>query len=120
MFYTFEKPPVFFEQAQLSQIQPVEEYGPLANRYDAAFEERRQAARQLRAAGFVHAKPVARSTESTATSHDAGTPDSGRAMPPDTQELTEDAYLVTSFNSTIRLWMGVVPVFTILCLTGPL
>jgi SSS family solute:Na+ symporter len=46
VFYTFEKPPLLFEHRQLSQIQPVQEYAPLAKRYDGAFEQRQSAAHQ--------------------------------------------------------------------------
>jgi SSS family transporter len=46
VFYTFEKPPLLFEQRQLSQIQQAEGYEPLAGRYDSVFEHRRQAARE--------------------------------------------------------------------------
>jgi SSS family transporter len=46
VFYTFEKPPILFEQRQLSQVQKAPEYESLAGRYDAAFAKRRAAAQE--------------------------------------------------------------------------
>jgi SSS family transporter len=46
VFYTFEKPPVLFEQRQLSGIQSTPEYAPLSARYDNAFQHRQDAARE--------------------------------------------------------------------------
>jgi Na+/proline symporter len=46
VFYTFEKPPMLFEQRQLSQAQKAPEYESLTARYDAAFDERRATARE--------------------------------------------------------------------------
>jgi SSS family transporter len=46
VFYTFEKPPILFEQRQLSQVQQSPAYSTLAERYDAAFDKRSNAARE--------------------------------------------------------------------------
>jgi SSS family transporter len=46
VFYTFEKPPVFFDQRQLERVQALPDYQPLASRYDQGFENRRQTARE--------------------------------------------------------------------------
>jgi SSS family transporter len=45
VFYTFEKPPMLFEQRQLSSIQHTSEYSAVAGRYDGALEKRLAAAR---------------------------------------------------------------------------
>jgi Na+/proline symporter len=45
VFYTFEKPPMLFEQRQLSTVQKAPEYDGLASRYDAVFDKRQAAAR---------------------------------------------------------------------------
>jgi Na+/proline symporter len=48
VFYTFEKPPILFQPNQLAQAQSVSaEYSPIAERFDAAFERRKQAAREF-------------------------------------------------------------------------
>jgi len=47
-FYHFEPPPLLFQRADLARIQAAKaEYTPVAERYDAAFVERRQAAREI-------------------------------------------------------------------------
>jgi Na+/proline symporter len=46
VFYTFEKPPVLFEQRQLSSIESTPEYQPLSTRYDGVFQKRQDAARE--------------------------------------------------------------------------
>jgi Na+/proline symporter len=47
-FYTFEKPPILFKPADLQRIQAsTAEYAPIAQSYDAAFERRKEAARQI-------------------------------------------------------------------------
>jgi SSS family transporter len=47
-FYTFEQPPMVFQHADLERAQTSRaEYAPVAQRYDAAFQERRQAAREM-------------------------------------------------------------------------
>ncbi len=47
-FYTFEKPPLLFQRAELDRIQRAAPgYAAVAQRYDAAFEARRQAAQAL-------------------------------------------------------------------------
>jgi Na+/proline symporter len=47
-FYTFEKPPVLFRAADLQRIEASgPEYAPIARRYDAAFERRKQAALEI-------------------------------------------------------------------------
>jgi len=47
-FYNFEKPPVLFQQGDLRRIQMTKaDYEPVARRYDAAFQERQQAAREI-------------------------------------------------------------------------
>jgi SSS family transporter len=45
VFYTFEKPPILFEQRQLTRVQQAPEYHALAGRYDTVFGERQAAAR---------------------------------------------------------------------------
>ena len=48
VFYTFEKPPLLFERVEQNRIEKTaSDYAPLAQRYDAAFEKRQQAARQF-------------------------------------------------------------------------
>ena len=50
VFYIYEKPPILFQTAELERIQQPAmraEYGPVAERYDAAFESRKAAANQL-------------------------------------------------------------------------
>jgi Na+/proline symporter len=46
-FYNFAKPPVVFNQTTLQQIQVTPEYQGIAQRYDVAFEQRRDAATRL-------------------------------------------------------------------------
>ncbi len=47
-FYTFEKPPLLFQRAELEKLQTsTASYAAVAERYDIAFEQRRQAAREL-------------------------------------------------------------------------
>jgi Na+/proline symporter len=46
-FYNFEKPPVVFDQTALPQMEVSPGYRQLAERYDAAFEQRKAAAMQL-------------------------------------------------------------------------
>jgi Na+/proline symporter len=46
-FYNFEKPPVVFDQTALPQMEASPGYRQFAERYDAAFEQRRAAAMQL-------------------------------------------------------------------------
>lgn len=50
VFYIYEKPPILFQTAELERIQQPAmrgEYGPVAERYDMAFESRKAAANQL-------------------------------------------------------------------------
>jgi Na+/proline symporter len=50
VFYIYEKPPMLFVRTELARIQSAEmraEYNPLAERYDAAFQGRREAAGRL-------------------------------------------------------------------------
>jgi SSS family transporter len=50
VFYIYEKPPILFQTVELERIQQPAlraEYGPVAERYDAAFESRKAAANQL-------------------------------------------------------------------------
>ncbi|MCP5109374.1 MAG: sodium:solute symporter, partial [bacterium] len=50
-FYTFEKPPMLFQNAELGNLQAsTAAYTPLADRYDTAFEKRKTAAQELVAA----------------------------------------------------------------------
>lgn len=50
-FYTFEEPPMLFQRNDLERIQASKaEYAPVAQRYGAAFENRREAAREMIAA----------------------------------------------------------------------
>ena len=54
VFYQFEKPPIVFNPVELAKLEAsvhAEEYQRLAESYDKAFEERRQAAEGLAAAG---------------------------------------------------------------------
>jgi len=54
VFYQFEKPPVVFNRVELQKLEAsprADEYRDLAEVYDRAFEERRQAAEALAAAG---------------------------------------------------------------------
>jgi Na+/proline symporter len=46
-FYNFEKPPVVFDQTALPQMEASPGYRQFAERYDAAFEQRKAAAMQL-------------------------------------------------------------------------
>jgi Na+/proline symporter len=46
-FYNFSKPPVVFNQTALHQIEASPEYQHVVERYDAAFEQRREAAVQV-------------------------------------------------------------------------
>jgi SSS family transporter len=46
VFYTFEKPPMLFEQRQLARVEQTPEYNSLAGRYNAAFDKRNTAARE--------------------------------------------------------------------------
>ena len=46
-FYNFEKPPVVFDQSALAQMEASPGYRQFAERYDAAFEQRKAAAMQL-------------------------------------------------------------------------
>jgi len=46
-FYNFVKPPVVFNQTALHQIEAQPEYRQVLNRYDATFEQRKEAALQL-------------------------------------------------------------------------
>ena len=53
VFYVYEKPPMLFQQTELARIQSPsvrDRYAPMAQRYDQAFEQRRQAADALLAA----------------------------------------------------------------------
>ena len=50
VFYIYERPPILFQRAELEKIQAPSrraEYGPVEQRYDAAFESRKAAANQL-------------------------------------------------------------------------
>ncbi len=50
VFYIYEKPPMLFQKTELERIQAPAmrgAYGPLAERYDAAFESRKAAANRL-------------------------------------------------------------------------
>ena len=47
VFFIFEKPPIVFHQQELIKIERRSDYPRLAKRYDAAFEERRTAAREF-------------------------------------------------------------------------
>jgi Na+/proline symporter len=46
-FYNFAKPPVVFNQTTLNQIEANPEYQSVVQRYDAAFEQRRESATRL-------------------------------------------------------------------------
>src|SRR5208282_3482894 len=46
-FYNFSKPPVVFNQTALHQIEAIPGYQHVVERYDAAFEQRREAAVQV-------------------------------------------------------------------------
>jgi SSS family transporter len=47
VFCIFVKPPVIFQQVDLEKIQTRQEYAPISEQYDRAFESRREAARRL-------------------------------------------------------------------------
>ncbi len=44
VFFTFEQPPFLFQKVELKKIQETAQYAPLQQRYDQAFEKRKQAA----------------------------------------------------------------------------
>jgi Na+/proline symporter len=46
VFYSFEKPPIVFNPVELQRLESQPEYSDLARRYDAAYAERRDAARR--------------------------------------------------------------------------
>jgi Na+/proline symporter len=46
VFFTFEKPPMLFDRTELRQLESKAEYAGLSTQYDAAYEQRRAAARQ--------------------------------------------------------------------------
>ena len=46
VFFTFEKPPMLFDRTELRQLESKAEYTGLSTQYDAAYEQRRAAARQ--------------------------------------------------------------------------
>src|SRR5690349_12977255 len=54
IFHLFVAPPVLFEQAVLSRVQTVGAYGPVAESYARAFDQRRQAAFDLIEAHHAH------------------------------------------------------------------
>jgi Na+/proline symporter len=58
VFFLFEKPPLVFQPAEEQRVQQSDQYAPIAVRYDAAFEQRRVAARQIKDAR----DPTARTT----------------------------------------------------------
>ncbi|MGE5568812.1 MAG: sodium:solute symporter [Rhodospirillales bacterium] len=47
VFYIYQQPPLLFQPVELNNIRALEEYGPLAERYRQAFEERKAAATEL-------------------------------------------------------------------------
>ena len=47
VFFTFEKPPLLFHPQNLERLRTAPEFRALQNRFDEAFEQRRQAAREL-------------------------------------------------------------------------
>ena len=47
VFFTFEKPPLLFHPQNLGRLRTAPEFRALQNRFDEAFEQRRQAAREL-------------------------------------------------------------------------
>lgn len=47
VFFTFEKPPLLFHSNDLDRIQARAEYAPIQEKFDAAFERRREAAREI-------------------------------------------------------------------------
>ena len=50
-FYTFEKPPILFQNTELGHLEAATAaYSPIAGRYDTAFEKRKSAAQELIAA----------------------------------------------------------------------
>lgn len=50
-FFTFEKAPLLFDPVAMRRVEAAPEFGALQARYDAAFENRRSAARELIEAG---------------------------------------------------------------------
>ena len=62
-FYNFSKPPVVFNQTALHQIEASPEYQNVVQRYDAAFEQRREAAMQVAEANPASLDPPHAATE---------------------------------------------------------
>jgi Na+/proline symporter len=60
VFYTFNQPPLIFEERQLERIQASGEYSRLASDYDAAFERRRDAAARYASSDTVSDKQAYR------------------------------------------------------------
>jgi SSS family transporter len=47
VFYIYEKPPLLFERAELARIQTESDFAPVVQRYDVAFQNRKDAANRL-------------------------------------------------------------------------
>ena len=62
-FYNFAKPPLVFNQTALHQIEASPEYQHIVQRYDAAFEQRREAATRLAEANPASIDPPPATTE---------------------------------------------------------
>lgn len=56
-FYNFSKPPLVFDQATLHHMESAEAYQGVAQRYDAAFEQRKEAALRLAQANSATLAP---------------------------------------------------------------
>jgi Na+/proline symporter len=62
-FYNFAKPPVVFNQTSLHQIEASPDYRTIVQRYDTAFEQRREAATRLAEANPASIDPPLAATE---------------------------------------------------------
>ncbi len=59
VFFLFEKPPLVFQPAEARRIAQGDQYPPIVARYDRAFEDRRDAARQIKDAPDSAARSTA-------------------------------------------------------------
>jgi len=59
VFFLFEKPPLVFQPAEAKRIAQSDQYAPIAARYDLAFDQRRDAARQIKNASGKEARDAA-------------------------------------------------------------
>ncbi len=59
VFFLFEKPPLVFHPGEAKTIQSSEKYPAIATQYDAAFEQRRNAAREIKDAPDASSRTIA-------------------------------------------------------------